>query len=423
MKPTSQQYADLADHCYDRDGNLAQLASAKEEVEIGGVTYKVVDHLDNPRTGYQGTIYQQVDSGAIVVAHRGTEPDRDFVKDIIAADAGMVLTRNNLQVDDAIALTRRAKEYANNPEFVAQYGQAPEVSVTGHSLGGTLAQVTAHHFDLRGETFNAYGAVSLNLRIPEGGDKVLNHVMATDVVSSGSPHYGQVRHYALPEEVTRLHQSGYHDNRFVDALVGDMPIAAAMRSFGSHNMHHFLDVDGEGRPDVSILRNPEARRLADQHSRMIEDYRGDVEGIRRGITRGARGPGGLLQDGVDWLRGPVEAGEPAAREAREQASREAREAARARPGQGVQGSGLFDSDGPLKWPESLPRTDMGGPPLRPSAAAEATARLDRLLAGEFDPAAREAWDRDVAMHRQRMEPVREQEVLQAQQSEQAGLAR
>src|SRR3546814_9639280 len=79
----------------------------------------------------------------------------------------------------------------------------PEVTVTGHSLGGTLAQITAHHFDLRGETFNAYGAASLGYRIPEGGDRVLNHVMAADVVSAASPHYGQVRVYAKPREIAQ----------------------------------------------------------------------------------------------------------------------------------------------------------------------------------------------------------------------------
>ena len=36
------------------------------------------------------------------------------------------------------------------------------VTVTGHSLGGTLTEITAHHFDLRGETFDSFGAASLS---------------------------------------------------------------------------------------------------------------------------------------------------------------------------------------------------------------------------------------------------------------------
>jgi hypothetical protein len=254
------------------------------------------------------------------------------------------------------------------------------VTVTGHSLGGTLAQVTAHHFDLKGETFNAYGAASLNRRIPEGGDRVLNHVMATDVVGAGSPHYGQVRTYALPEEISRLRETGYRDNWLADKLTPDLPILAASQSFGSHNMHHFLNVDGDGKQNVSNLSDPNARQLADQHSRMIDDYRGDVGNLRSGITNGARGPVGWVQDGVDWMRGPQAAGEPAAQDARDR-----------------------------------------------TAAADAHARLDRLMAGQIDPAMREGWDREVATHRQSLESAREQDSQQsqrqAQQLAQAELAR
>lgn len=43
-----------------------------------------------------------------------------------------------------------------------------EVSVTGHSLSGALAQVSAHHYSPPGEAFNPYSANSLGYRIPAG---------------------------------------------------------------------------------------------------------------------------------------------------------------------------------------------------------------------------------------------------------------
>src|SRR3546814_9905720 len=166
----------------------------------------------------------------------------------------MVFGQVNSQAADAIEFTleslREAQKFSSE-----RGGSPPEVTVTGHSHGRTLAQITAHHFDLRGETFNAYGAASLGYRIPEGGDRVLNHVMAADVVSAASPHYGQVRVYAKPREIAQLQLSGYSNSRLLDALTVDRPLLASVN--GSHMMHNFLGVDGDNRPDVSILRRSE----------------------------------------------------------------------------------------------------------------------------------------------------------------------
>ncbi len=151
-------------------------------------------------------------------------------------------------------------------------GVQPPVTVTGHSLGGTLAQVTAHHFDLKGETFNAYGANSLGLRIPEGGNAVTNHVMAGDMVSAASGHYGQVKVYAAPQEIATLAANGFDNTtHWTDPLRGYSPInfatgttppntvGAAFSMVGnSHLMHNFVNVDGAGQPDRSVLNDPAA---------------------------------------------------------------------------------------------------------------------------------------------------------------------
>ncbi|WP_312236655.1 lipase [Stenotrophomonas sp.] len=305
MTVPSQEYAGLAAHSY-QDLKVGQRGPNDEEkVVIDGTQYRVVEHANNPRTGYQGTIYQKVDSGEIVVAHRGTE---EVWKDGIVANGAMVVARTNPQADDAIALTGRALQYARAYSSV----NPPEVTVTGHSLGGTLAQVSAHYYDLRGETFNAYGAGSLDRRIPDGpNDRMINHVMAADVVSAASSHYGEVRTYTTEKEISVLRQSGYHDNRFVDFLTPDLPVVAATRSMRSHSMHNFLPVDGDGKPDKSVLQDPAARARAEDHKDAIANYRGDVERLRRVVTVGARGPVDLIEHAVDHVRGPVRPGEPA----------------------------------------------------------------------------------------------------------------
>lgn len=321
-----QQYANLADHSYGRDlqGNDVDLQSlVGKPTMIEGVKYMVLAHSDR-LSGYQGTIYQNVETGDIVVAHRGTEFDRQPLRDGLLADGGMVFGRVNTQVKDATELTQKALQIA---ESQARRDEAspPEVTVTGHSLGGTLAQITAHHFDLRGETFNPYGAASLGYRIPEGGDRVLNHVMAADVVSAASPHYGQVRVYAAPDEIVQLQASGYSNSRLWDALTPDHPLLASANT--SHMMHNFLNVDGDNRADVSNLRDAAALARAEDNARMIGGYRSDVAALRAGASLGGDvldvlrvGPVMAPQRAVERLREATSpdlpAGEPARRESR-----------------------------------------------------------------------------------------------------------
>lgn len=318
MSLTSQQYAYLANDAYKFYPPEPQPKGKEQNIVLGGITYKILEHASSPINGYQGTIYQRVDTGEIIVAHRGTEGEKKWegwVKDGLITDRAMVLDRVNPQVQDAIALTRRAIERAR--DIGREGGHVPEVTVTGHSLGGTLAQITAHHFDLRGETFNAYGAASLGYGIGEGGDSVLNHVKVGDAVSAASPHYGQVRVYASANEIAALHGAGYASDR--DPLDPRAPGVAGLL-LGSHSMHHFLGIDGEGRPDRSILSDPAARQLAEVFDPMIDKFRGDVAAGRAIATVVARGPYGNALDTLGELRGPLPAGEPAARAERSAAA-------------------------------------------------------------------------------------------------------
>ncbi|HZF97221.1 MAG TPA: DUF6792 domain-containing protein, partial [Pseudoxanthomonas sp.] len=236
MSITSQQYANLTAHAYgeEHDGKKGQMRHlVNEKVTLEGVTYEVLDYMDS-RSGYQGAIYQRVDTGEIVVAHRGTEFDRELIKDGVLADGGMVAARTNSQMADALKFTQRALDHAKNS--VSIYHHTPEVTVIGHSLGGALAQITAYKFHLRGETFNAYGAASLGHGIPEGGDQVVNHVKASDFVSAASQHFGQVRQYASMEEVRAVGGlAGYDNDRDrMDMRSGEVALAF---SLDAHSMH------------------------------------------------------------------------------------------------------------------------------------------------------------------------------------------
>ena len=104
----SQQYAHLANRVYDEPNINAVYAQNKPRYDApDGHHYEILEHASNPQTGYQGTIYQDINSGEIIVAHRGTKGGKD-----IGTDINMVRSKTNNQIDDAMRLVEHAKDYA-----------------------------------------------------------------------------------------------------------------------------------------------------------------------------------------------------------------------------------------------------------------------------------------------------------------------
>lgn len=284
-----------------------------ESVIIDGERFVVVRHMDKPN-GYQGSIFQSLDTGAYVVAHRGTEFDRQLVKDGLV-DVGMVTGKLNAQLHDALELTRLAKEMADRDH--------KPLTVTGHSLGGALAQITAHHYNLPGEAFNPYGAAGLGYRIQEGqpahAARFTNHVMAGDFVSAASEHYGSVQIYALPSELNQLRAA---DNMAAlsgpaksVALFGLTP-ALAVQMADSHRLKHFVDDPATVPPRVSVLGQESARITNPEDQARVDAFRENMGLQRDAITRLSRGIPGLAVEGIDKLRGHDEPGAFAQRQAR-----------------------------------------------------------------------------------------------------------
>ncbi|RNK41501.1 hypothetical protein C9396_18430, partial [Xanthomonas vasicola pv. vasculorum] len=64
-----------------------------------------------------------------------------------------------------------------------------------------------------------------------------------------------------------------------------------------------------GKPDRSVLEDPQAQQLAKQYAPMIEKYRNDVSLMRGGLTLASRSLQSMnLVDGIDHLRGPLASG-------------------------------------------------------------------------------------------------------------------
>lgn len=91
-KITRQQQADLATDAY----NTRTVTKGNKKITIEGNDYKVLAVRNNPVTDYQGTVYQDLRTKEIVVAHRGTASVTDGIIDL-----AMVINSVNYQAAES----------------------------------------------------------------------------------------------------------------------------------------------------------------------------------------------------------------------------------------------------------------------------------------------------------------------------------
>ncbi len=271
MSPSPQISAAAASDAY-ADRQQSDVDSKKSFAYLDGQKYSIFGYKDDPSTGFHATAYQSKATGEVIIAYRGTDPDykhhtSTMIQDVLV-DATMVKDKINPQKNAADDFTSAIIKKAADKGI-----SKDQITVAGHSLGGTLAEIEASQFKLHGNTINAYGAVDLGYGIPPGGNQVTNYVMAGDVVSAGSRHFGQVVPLASKDDVTALYTGRY---------LGAAPDAPAPNplltmSLGDHGKTHFTGED----PKVENALAPanigayEARYA--QHKAAFDHFRGDVQ--------------------------------------------------------------------------------------------------------------------------------------------------
>lgn len=262
MSLSPSDYALLAKDAYNnRSGDVGK------QVAINGKAYSIAAYVDEP-SGFQGTAYQLVNGNDVVIAYRGTEDQREPHRDGLT-DASMVFLGVNPQASDARRFTGEVLEQIERAPGI---DEPIHVSVTGHSLGGTLAEINAAEFKLPGHTFNAYGAAGLYRDLPPIEKPLINHVRAGDVIAAASPHVGQVRVYADQRDIDALEHAGFRS----DGTHGFTSIVR-MVDLSAHTIDNFTPknpVLGD-----SILK-PEAEALYRAHRAEIDHFRRDVSDIR-----------------------------------------------------------------------------------------------------------------------------------------------
>ena len=162
--------------------------------------YRVIDFNENKNTGFYADVLSN--GNDIIIAYRGTESGQD-----IRNDVAMAKSKIPAQAIDAIRIYDKVKREHPTSDIV----------VTGHSLGGSLAEIVS---GIRGNlavTFNAYGVGDMfKNKNALKEDNVVNYVNEYDAVSmvNGQNHIGEI--FAVSKKT-----NGFIDNHRAENI-GDL---------------------------------------------------------------------------------------------------------------------------------------------------------------------------------------------------------
>lgn len=146
--------------------------------------YEKIENKENSNNGFYANVLSN--GNDIVITYRGTDWKS---KQDLQNDIAMAHSKIPAQAADAISLYDKInREFPNSP-----------ITVTGHSLGGSLAEIVSGVRGVPAVTFNAYGVKDMfknGTKLNE--NKIINYVNEWDAISmiNGENHLGSI--YSVP---------------------------------------------------------------------------------------------------------------------------------------------------------------------------------------------------------------------------------
>jgi Lipase (class 3) len=127
-----------------RNAQLSTLANVAYNTpppaQIGNWVY--VTESSPSSSGFFGVAYRNTETNQIVISFRGTDGSGD-----LGTDWGFVTGGWRSQFSEAAKFTNQVQ---NDPRLQEYYRESGKPLVTGHSLGGGIAQIIAKMFGLDG---------------------------------------------------------------------------------------------------------------------------------------------------------------------------------------------------------------------------------------------------------------------------------
>ena len=148
------------------DNNVLQYVEMYSKKKLP-LNLQYLDDFHDDSTGTSGTAFLDKDSGEVIIAYTGTNPNADIAKDV-ATDAGGIIMALGFHYDEAFTFYERIRQ---------RYGD--NITLTGHSLGGNVAQMVALEYNAPRTV--VYNAAPLYLEgLIKSKDKIIDYLTPWD---------------------------------------------------------------------------------------------------------------------------------------------------------------------------------------------------------------------------------------------------
>lgn len=272
---TPKKYLDLSNESY-RNESLFRDTDTEGD-------WVVIDQTQNPETGYAAIAYQGP-NGEIVITHRGSDP----MTEILDKNSIGNSRKDWLESNRAILEGRVPPQFNDADEFTKniynQFGETVEISHTGHSLGGALAQLTAHKYDSNAVTFDNPGIQEVIVNNKDVfSNETINHenfnsyLSLNSVVSSINTQIGNPTKLDI-DKLLGIESSSNKDN-----LTGELSRGynsfKLKNLFDRHDLNNISEVFGEdGQPledfimDMSTIQESDINQFFDYMSKVSNSF-------------------------------------------------------------------------------------------------------------------------------------------------------